>query len=498
MPDDKRAKRSRREFLRTTARLTSAALASSGLAGTPFAADFQAPSRGQQAVGARRLLLRGGTVLSMDPAVGDFLSADVLIDGTKIADVRPGIPAAGATTIDASNMIVIPGLVDAHRHGWQNVFRRVIPNADLQQYGDFANALIPAMRAEDVYIANLITGLAALHTGVTTLLDYSHISKTAAISDAAIKGHVDSGIRAVYAYAAPRNLAASLYPQDIRRLKKQFFSSADQLITLRLGTALDAANYALAREVGVGIHSDGIFGVTTPARASSSPVILEMAKAGLLGPDVTLIHGTGFSDEVLRVLAERGVCLVLAPTSDAVLRGLGNSLTPIQGIVDHGLLRRTGLSVDVEVSLSPDLFAQMRAVFTIQRLLANIRLADGDTSAPPNISAREVLTLATIGGATASGLAGRTGTLTPGKAADVVLIRGNDLTLGPLNNAYGSVVIGAGPDNVDTVIVGGRIRKSSGRLVGIDEAGVMRQAQASRDFLGAATGLWKRDDIVKG
>jgi cytosine/adenosine deaminase-related metal-dependent hydrolase len=433
----------------------------------------------------------------MDPAVGDFVSADVLVVGAKIAEVRPNI-AAAADVIDARDMIVIPGLVDAHMHAWQNVFRRVIADADFERYGNFATALIPAIRPEDVYIGNLLSGAGALQSGITCMLDYSHISKTPEISDAAIDGHVKSGVRAIYAYAAPRLSSAPQFPQDIRRLKKQFFSSDDQLVTLRLGTALDPANFALAREVNVGITCDGIYGIASPLRPSSAPALMDLAKAGAIGPDVTLIHCTGFSPSLFDVVENNGGCLVLAPTSDAALRGLADSLTPIQGVIDHGLLRRTGLSVDVQVSLSSDLFAQMRAVFAIQRLIANKRLADGDQQAPSPMTVRDVLTMATIGGATASGLSNRIGTLTPGKEADIVLIRASDVNLGPLNNALGTVVIGAGPDNVDTVIVGGRIRKSGGVLVGVDTAAIVRQARASRDHLAMATGVWTRDDVVKG
>jgi cytosine/adenosine deaminase-related metal-dependent hydrolase len=254
---------------------------------------------------------------------------------------------------------------------------------------------------------------------------------------------------------------------------------------------------ALARQVGVGITMDGVFGMATPLRPNSSEQrLLEMAKTGELGPDVTLIHGTGFSERVFKAVVDNGVSMVLAVTSDGTLRGLGNSVSPIQGVIDHGLLRRTGLSVDVEVCLSPDLFAQMRAVFLIQRVLSNKRWAEGDATAPAAMTVRDVLTMATVGGARANGLQTKIGSLTPGKEADIVLIRANDINTGPLNNAVGTVVIGAGADNVDTVIIAGQIKKTRGKLVGVNEAAVMRAAKASRDYLGAATGLWKLQDIL--
>jgi cytosine/adenosine deaminase-related metal-dependent hydrolase len=491
---------SKRDFLKTSAGLLASAAFAPLLPGSAAPQQDNQDARTVERIERQnreargRILVKGGTVVTMDPAVGDFLQADVLIDGKKIVEVRPNIRASG-TVIDATNMIVMPGLVDGHRHCWQNMFRRVICNADGEVYGTFANSLIPAVRPRDVYIGNLASGLSAINAGITSMLDVSHISKTSAHSDAAITAHLDSGIRAVYGYAAPRGGAAQAtqYPQDIHRIKKQFFSSEDQLVSLRLA----GGDVALARQVGVGITMDGIFGMATPLRPNSAEQrLLQMAKAGELGPDLTLIHGTGFSESVFKAIADNGVSMVLAVTSDGTLRGLGNSVAPIQGVIDHGLLQRTGLSVDVEVCLSPDLFAQMRAVFLLQRVLSNKRWAEGDPTAPAPMTVRDVLTMATVGGARASGLQNKIGTLTPGKEADIVLIRANDINTGPLNNAIGTIVIGAGTDNVDTVIIAGQIRKTQGKLVGVNEAAVMRAAKASRDYLAAATGLWKTADIL--
>jgi 5-methylthioadenosine/S-adenosylhomocysteine deaminase len=123
--------------------------------------------------------------------------------------------------------------------------------------------------------------------------------------------------------------------------------------------------------------------------------------------------------------------------------------------------------------------------------------AAGDPKAPPNMTVRDVLKIATIGGAAAAGLSDRIGTLTPGKQADIVLIRANDISTGPLNNAYGTVVTGATSANVDTVFIGGEIRKWKGRPVGTNKASVLREARKSRDYLAAAAGLWKPEDILR-
>ena len=477
----RRVDRGRRAFLKT------------GTAGL-VAGSIASPTAGQPVTPSRRLVIRGGTVLTMDSAIGDFVEADVLIDGTRIMDVRPSIRAA-ADVIDARGMIVIPGLVDAHRHCWQAVFRRAIANADFDAYSNFANALLAAIRPEDVYIAHLLSDLGALHGGITCLLDYSHVTKTTDIADAAVRGHMDSGIRAVYAYAAPRVAMPSPFPGDVHRIKERFFPSSNQLLTLRLGTALDNANFALARQAGIAIHCDGIYGMQTAFRPDSTPIITGMGKAGVLGPDVTLIHGTGSSAELMRVLAQHRVNVALAPTSDATLRGLADSVTPIQRVLDAGMVERTGLSTDVETSLSGDLFTQMRTAFMVQRIFANKQWAQ-EGNAPAMMSVRDVLRMATVGGAAANGLSDRIGTLTPGKEADVVLLRANHVAAGPLNNAVAAVVIGGMPDLVDTVMVGGRIRKRHGTLVRGDTAKILADAQRSRDFLARAANLWHAEDVI--
>ena len=317
---------------------------------------------------------------------------------------------------------------------------------------------------------------------------------TSAVVDACIAGHQASGLRTVYCYAETRDDTVRNYnptdtgrtpsqpafPGDLARLQKTYFSSRDQLLTLRLGDTR-AENFALARRHGLGITCDAVFGVATPLRSNNwSPRLRQMAAQGELGPDLALIHGTGIPSDVFALLAKHGVAMILAPTSDAVLRGLGDSLTPVQQVIDHGMLERSGISTDNDVALS------------------NARWQRGEADSPAPMSVRDVLTLATKGGAYAVGLGDRVGTLSPGKAADIIMIRCNDLSLGPLNNAYGSVVVGANPENVDTVMIGGQARKRHRELVAIDQSALMRRLVSSRDHIGAASGLWRPSDALGG
>jgi 5-methylthioadenosine/S-adenosylhomocysteine deaminase len=467
-----------------------------------------------------RIVIRGGTVLTMDPSVGDFVTADVLIEGSRVVAVASEIDAS-AEVLDARGMVVVPGLVDAHRHHWSGMFKCGIPNADGTAYGNLADRIMPFLREQDVYDITRLTNASAIDCGITCILDYMHGSKTADLTNAAVSAHFDSGIRSVFAFATPRpehmNPAflktcgcssgfdvesepgeTTHHPTYVHELKRDFFSSEDQLVSLRLGTPLLSRNYALARELDLKIISDAIYGGPTPIRpVDAAPRLREMAKAGELGPDVTLIHCTLLPDDVFQLFADHGVCVVLVPTSDASLRGLGDSVSPIQKVMDFGLLERTGLSVDIEVSLSPDLFAQMRAVLIIQRIFANHVWAHGAAKPPRNITVKEVLRLATTGGATAIGTETKCGSLTPGKEADIVLIRATDVTTGPVNNAVGTVVVGANVNNVDTVMIAGKIKKWRGQLIGVDQHALVDRVRASRDYLARKTGVWTPASMVQ-
>jgi cytosine/adenosine deaminase-related metal-dependent hydrolase len=475
------------------------------LGATAVASMFAAPSAGQtsskdsQTLARierqvrdphRRILLKGGTVISMDPKVGDFVKGDVLIEAKKIVQVGPNISAA-AETIDATDMIVIPGFVDAHRHCWENQFRRVIPNADIAGYNAFRDHVAQFYKPEDMYAANLISALGCIDSGTTCLMDWSHNSRTAALSDAAIQALFDSGIRAIHGYSAPADTGKwdHQHPEDLVRLKKQYFSSDDQLVTIAMATLAfyDGKNSDIefARRHGVRITMDGLSG--TYAR-----VVEELERDHLLGPDMTFIHCTAVSDAGWRLIADHGMTVAMAPTSDMQI-GLGPSIPPIQKALDFGI--RPALSVDVECSLPTDFFTQMRVALYVQRSGSFNRKYKGEPNAPEPITMRDVLEFATVQGARANGLLDKCGTLTPGKEADVVLIRSDEINNMPLNNAIATVVSGADRSNVDTVIIGGKLRKFRGNLLDVDMQKVRRLVHESRDGIVARSGH-KFDEIT--
>jgi cytosine/adenosine deaminase-related metal-dependent hydrolase len=440
-----------------------------------------------------RVLVRGATVLSMDREVGDFARGDVLIEGSAIAAVGADLSDAAAdgqaVVVDASDHIAIPGLQDGHRHSWQSQFRRLIPDVDLMAYIELMHLrLAPEYQAQDMYIGSLLAALAALDAGVTTVLDVSHNMRSPEHADAVIRAWKESGARAVVALTGPASPAAwgASWRDDLARVRSEQCPSDDALVTMRLGCytrigpivtddlALTRDTVDLADELGIGVTVDAVFG------EPSSAHLVEMHETGVMRPGITYIHCQSLSDAAWAAIADSGGSVVLASTSDAQLR-CEDSVPPIQDALDHGL--RPALSVDVECCLTSDLFTQMQATLSAQRMMSGRAQHEGHDHVPPPLSLREVLELATIAGARANGLERRAGSLTPGKQADVVLIRNDDVNNMPFNNAVGTVVLGADARNVDTVLVGGRPRKWDGRLVGVDLDAVRRLAVASRDRL---------------
>jgi 5-methylthioadenosine/S-adenosylhomocysteine deaminase len=419
-----------------------------------------------------RTLLKNAHVLTLDQSLGELAHADVLIEGSKISAIRPNIQAS-ARTIDCSNMIVMPGFIDTHRHAWESPLRNILPDGLLSDYTrDITGTARAAYRPDDAYIGDLVTALGAINAGVTTLLDWSHIGNSPEHTDAAIRGLRESGIRSVYAYGGGTPGPMNQFPQDIRRLRKQYFSSADQLLTLAMATGVSASDWAVAREVGapITIHVNGANQLLPVANAMRS--------------DVTYIHCNNLTEAEWQLIAKTGGNVSIACPIEMEM---GHGVPAIQQALDHGI--RPSLSVDVETEMPGDFFTQMRAVFTLQRMQRLARERAGEKNLPPMLTAREVVEFATIEGAKDSNLDRKVGTLAPGKEADIILLRTDQINVMPINNAYGAIVLGMDTSNVDTVFIAGKMMKSQGKLVGVDMARITRSLNQSRDYLIAQTHL---------
>ena len=432
-----------------------------------------------------RTLIQGGTVLSLDPGLGDFTSGDVLIEGDTILAVGPGLANGEVEVIDASGMIVMPGFVDSHRHIWEGLLRNIgtdVPLEGRSSYISFVlHKLAPAFRPEDAYIGDLLSALGAIDAGVTTLLDWSHIQGSPAHTDAVIQALKDSGLRAVFAYGFPWwGKWEERQPSWFVRAATDHFSTKDQMLTLALAAPgpeftdfeVSRDHWKLAREAGARITTH--VGVGSYGQDAK---VQEMGEAGLLGPDTTYIHCTTLNDTEIQMIVDTGGTVSLASPVEMMM---GHGMPPIQKFLDRGL--RPSLSVDVETNVPADMFNQMRSVLALQRALAS-------AEDKPPLSPSDVLACATIEGARANGLDAKVGSLTPGKKADVILLRTDRMNVTPLNDPATAVVAGMDTGNVDTVLIGGRVMKRHGELLHVDWPAVRRMAAESRDFVVAKSGF---------
>ena len=441
---------------------------------------------------AQRLVIRNGFVVSMDPEVGDIPNADVFVEDGKIVEVGRGLSVSDAEEVDAAGMIVMPGFVDTHRHTWQTPVRGVLPCCTLDHY--FAVMLGSVgghYRPEDVYIGDYAGALEALNGGVTTLLDWSHISNTPDHSDAAIQGLKDAGIRAVYAHGMPTGgewwmLSELNHPEDIRRIRDTYFSSDDGLITLAMAARqpgnvnADVAkhDWALARELGI------LISVHVGMRLHNlhyTPV-KDMHDLGLMGPDVCYIHMTDLTDEELDWIAETGGKASISPYVEMLM---GHGPPPTGKMLARGV--RPSLSVDVVSSVPGEMFTQMRTALAYDRI---VEFTDTpDVAFAPTLTHKDVLEFATIDGARACALDHKIGTIKPGKQADVILVRTDQVNVAPVIDPVATVVICADTSNVDTVFVAGRIVKHNGQLVRLDLPRLLDRVAEARDYLLSKAGV---------
>jgi 5-methylthioadenosine/S-adenosylhomocysteine deaminase len=467
---------SRRDFLKTGIALgAGGAAAQMLLSGDAAAQGTGAGSSDAELArvqGARRVLIKGGVVLTLDRQVGDFAQADVLIEDGKIREVHPNISASGdaVAVIDAANRIIVPGFIDTHSHSYQGLLRNILISGLLNpDYNrDIQTTLTPAYQAADAYAGVLVTALGMIDMGTTAVVDISQVSHSPEHSDACIRALQDSGIRAVYAYHRGAGPAAQ-YPQDIKRLQRTYFSSKDQLLTLALTANLNANVFALAREVGVPV-------VQHLVGNELSPQLMELARAGLLRPGDEYIHCLGINDAAWRTIKDTGGQVSICAPIDMAM---GHGLPAIQEALDHSF--RPSLSSDHGVAIAQDVFTVMRSTYTLQRLLVLQRARQGEQNLPPLLSCRDLLEFATISGARCANLDGKVGTLTPGKEADILMLRADRLDVWPLNNAPMAVVNMMNPGHVDTVFIAGKPKKWRGNLVGVDVARVLRLVEEARD-----------------
>ncbi|GAY12743.1 amidohydrolase family protein [Pseudonocardia sp. N23] len=448
----------------------------------------------EQGGGSRPVVLRNGTVLTMDAAHRVLTGHDVLVVDDRIAAIGVGLEVpAGTEEIDAAGGIVMPGMIDTHRHMWQTVMRGYGADWTLTQY--FVWYYLEwgkVFRPEDVHAGNLLGGVEALEAGVTTTVDWSHGLQTVAHADAAADALESLPGRFVLAYGniqdAPANWTGTPEFRD-------FVARRGTGGTLGFQLAFDVTGdpafpekpaFEVARDLGVPVTTHaGVWGAT------GDDGIKLMHDNGFMTPETVYVHSATLSPDSYHRIAATGGSVSVSTESE---QSAGQGYPPTWALRAHGI--PVSLSMDTTVWWSGDLFSAMRSTLGADRSREHLEAhATGDTVTHSSLRAEQVVEWATLGGARALGREADLGSVEVGKKADLVLIRNDHSPVSfPLLNPYGHVAFQAQRGDVHTVLVDGRIVKRDGRLVDVDMAALRRTAEESVDHLRSTLGdeAWEK------
>ncbi len=444
-----------------------------------------------------RTLIRNACILSMDPSIGDLPRGEVLIDGDRIAEVAPTIAAPADRTIDADGAIVLPGLINAHIHTWETAMRGIGADWAGSDYFNFFHAKVaPLYTPADTFIGTLVGTLGQLDAGVTTVYDWCHNNSTPAHTDAAVDALFASGARALFGHGTvkphpkPGEPHFSQVPHplgEIRRLRAGRLAKDDALVTLSM--CILGPDYSTLEVCRQDFRAAMDFGLPSSAHVWGRPNRLipegyrTLAAEGLLKPGHNAVHANYFEDDEIQVLIDHGASITSTTAGE-----MNNHIRPSL----CGRVRRLGgypsIGIDSEVGGKGDMFEVMRATLRMQRFVANqetIRLSEATQSKEATdflrnnlktigtggspikevaFKTREVLEWATINNARAMGMDGIIGSLTPGKQADLIMLRRDALHIASAQDPVQAVVTYAEPSDVDLVMVAGRIVKENGKL----------------------------------
>jgi cytosine/adenosine deaminase-related metal-dependent hydrolase len=444
-------------------------------------ADFQA---------GRPVVLRGGTVLAMDDARSVRPRTDVLLSGDAIAAVGPQLAVPdGTVEIDATDGIVMPGMIDTHRHMWQTAMRGYGADWTLTQY--FVWYYLESgkhFRPEDVRAGNRLAAIEAIDAGVTTCVDWSHGLQTTEHAEAAVDALRSVPGRYVLAYGniqqAPWEWATSA---EFGAFARDLLAAGSDMLGFQIAFDVtgdpafpEKAAYEVARELGVPVTTHaGVWGAT------NDDGIRLAHEAGFLNESSIFVHAATLSADSYHRIAASGGSVSVSTESE---QSAGQGYPPTWALRAHDI--PVSLSMDTSVWWSGDLFSAMRTTLGADRSREHMEAhAEGETITNASLRAEHVVAWATRGGARALGRDASLGSLEPGKKADVVLIKNDASPVSfPVLNPYGHVAFQAQRGDVHTVIVNGQVVKHDHRLVGIDLAPVRREVEATVDYLRGTLG----------
>ncbi|HEY2048550.1 MAG TPA: amidohydrolase family protein [Caulobacteraceae bacterium] len=447
------------------------------------------------------VLIRGATIITMEGGEDDLVHGDVLVRNDVIAAVGRDLPSQDAEVVEGGDLIVLPGLVNAHMHTWQTALRSISSNWTFPEYARWMHAgLATHFRPRDIQIATLFGALNQINSGATTLVDWCHNNPTPAHTDAAIAGLRASGIRACFMHGTPKPDPRPGEPpywevphprDEIERLRRELEADGG-MISLGMAIlgphyatlAVSLQDFALAKEFGLiaSMHQGG-----GPPRDPDGWNRLEAE--GLIGPHVNIVHGNDLSDAQLERFVALDVRFTVTPESE-LISGHGH---PIVGRL-HDLGASPSLGADIESAHSADMLTVARMALTHQRCLDNIAARErGAFGGKARLRTRDALRWVTREGARMLGQEDRIGSIAPGKQADLVLVRSDALNLHPIHDPVSSVVMQANPGNIDSVMIAGVWRKRHGRLLCPDLADLAAELGESGRRICREVGLQPAD-----
>lgn len=411
-------------------------------------------------------LIRNGHVLSMDPNIGEISEGDVHIKNGEILAVGRGLDGNGAEIIDGRGMVILPGFVETHWHMWNSIFRSMAIPKPGEGYFETRTEIGPHYQPEDMYNGGMLSVTEAIYSGITTVHDWNHNIRSLEHAEQSIKALQDAGIRARFSYGNPVGLDSD---------EPVMFGPLDHLHS----TWKDYANEGL---ISLGFAWRGIegdirvgeaelskvrsMGLPVTVHASSAGIIGRLHEAGLLGPDMQIIHGMQATEQEIAHMVKAGVPISLSPFSE--LR-IGYGFPEVPKLLEAGAT--IGLSVDTTVlSGNADMFAIMKNILNITNAMNQDEFS---------LHPKRVLEMATIEGAKSMGLGTITGSLTPGKRADVIMVETRSINMQPLTDPLKILVEAAQPQNVDSVWVDGRLLKRNGKLTHLSSEEVGENATRS-------------------
>ena len=500
----------RKDFFRLAAAATTSAILG-GYAERAAAQEASPPAAPVDTGNLSRTLIRGADVLTMDPTLGEQLATDVLIDNGRIEAIGTGLSAESAEVIDAQGMILMPGMIDGHRHVWQTIaLGRMVesnPGAFARDYIFWKMAAVVAMEPEDHYIAELVGGLQAIDSGVTSILDYAHGQDTEANTVAAAQGLKDSGIAGWFGYqlaiSYPFDVGDTVSPAEMIEalfaarpteeewntaslLQSDLFDDHSALLQLALGPPMwpgyameDISDYmARARSIGVDLIIAHLHKPATPHPAGfmghRDSGIPDLHEAGLLGPDFHVAHANRLTPEELAMMRDTGGMIAATTMSEYSFM-----MNPHRGAPVHGRARAAGVPVgigaDVPMALTGDYFEHVRSSLWSHYLEEESRqIVQGYRS-------RDILDFATGLGAKAIRLGDETGSITAGKRADLVLLNTDRIGFGKMGGLADRVVTFARTTDIDSVWIAGQARKRHGEMIRVDWASLKARLHEAQE-----------------